>query len=104
MKKRFWLWGSRQDMPTVAQRLMVGSGAHFVEHDSYYRGVYLRGRWPGIDDEVIVQSNLEDDEGYFAEDEFREYVTLCYVTQELDAEPLPDLGEVGIDVLRVEEL
>lgn len=104
MKKCFWLLGSRHDIPTVGRSLAVALGVQFVEHESsYFGGPYLRGRGPGVD-EVIVQSNFEDEEGYLSEADFRDYVTLCYVTQDLGADSLPILKEVGIDVLRVEEL
>jgi hypothetical protein len=79
-------------------------GVPLAEHESGYRGgVYLRGSTNRFE-EVIVQSNFEDEEGYSAEADFADYCTLTYVTQDVESGPLPSLGELGIDVLRVEDL
>ncbi|NIK62301.1 hypothetical protein [Kribbella shirazensis] len=102
-KKRFWLLGSRDDIATVGRNLTVALGVKFVERESgYLGGAHLRGHRSGL--EVTVQANFEDDDGYLTEADFRDYTTLCYITQDLTAVPLPSLTEVGIDLLRVEEL
>ena len=104
MSKRFWLLGSHDDVTTVGRCLAAALGVELVERESGYRGgAYLRGSGIGIDD-VIVQENFEDEEGYLAEGTFPEYRTLAYITQEVGSAPLPSMIELGIHVLRVEEL
>ena len=74
------------------------------EHESGYRGgVYLRGSVDGLE-EVIVQANFEDEDGYLVEADFADVRTLVYVTQDFESSALPDLVNLGIYVLRVEEL
>lgn len=104
MKKRFWLLGSHDDVATVGRCLAVALGVHLVERESgYMGGAYLRGSGSGLE-EVIVQANFEDEEGYLAEADFPDYRALSYVTQELESGPLPKMDDVGVHVLRVEEL
>jgi hypothetical protein len=104
VKKRFWLLGSRDDIAAVGWSLTAALGVDLDEHESgYLGGKYLRGRSSSLE-EVIVQSNFADEEGSLAEADFPDYMTLCYVTQTFGSGPLPNLADVGIDVLRVEEL
>jgi hypothetical protein len=104
MKKRFWLLGSHDDLPTVGRCLTAVLGVHLAEHESGYRGgAYLRGSGSGLE-EVIVQMNFEDEEGYLAEADYPSYRTLSYVTQDLESVPLPKMVDIGVHVLRVEEL
>ncbi|GAA1559270.1 hypothetical protein [Kribbella lupini] len=104
MIKRFWLLGSDDDVATVGRRLAATLGVHLVERESsYLGGAYLGGSGSGLD-EVIVQANFEDEEGYLAEMDFPNYRTLIHVTQELESRPLPKMVDIGVHVLRVEEL
>jgi hypothetical protein len=104
MKKRFWLLGSRDDLALVGRTMAAALDIRLVEHESGYRGgAYLRGSGGGLE-EVIVQANFEDDEGELAEVDFPTYRTLAYITQRLESSALPSLTDIGIQVLRVEEL
>ncbi|MGH3916428.1 MAG: hypothetical protein ACRDTC_23915 [Pseudonocardiaceae bacterium] len=92
MTKRFDLYGSRLlSLDDAARRLEAALGLVIQRHDSSYRGGdYYRGSGDAVE-EVIVQQNFEDEEGYLAEPDFPDHEILVYVT-----EP----NELGIDRLR----
>ena len=61
--KRFDLYGSSAMSVEQVTRLLESKlPASFVEHESGYRGVYFRFVSEG--EELLVQANAEDDEGY----------------------------------------
>jgi hypothetical protein len=103
--KRFDLFGSRQLQLSAAAGLIRSAlGVEFELHESgyhggdYYRSLGLEG------DEIIVQTNFEDDEGYLAETDFADYPTLVYVNggSEEVARTLRTIE--GLDLLRSEEI
>ena len=104
MTSRFWLLGAQGSLEAVGERLTRALAVELHRHESGYRGGdYLRGDGPTVQ-EVIVQTNFEDEEGYLAESEFPESSVLIYLTQAIDAPPLESLESEGLRVLRFEEL
>lgn len=76
--KRFDLYGSSAMSVEQVTRLLESKlPASFVEHESGYRGVYFRFVSEG--EELLVQANTEDDEGYLPEPEFGKWSTLLYI-------------------------
>ena len=76
--KRFDLHGSRSmSVEEVARSLEASLLAEFVERESDYLGVYFRLASEG--EELLVQANVEDHEGYLPEPEFARWGTLVYV-------------------------
>lgn len=75
---RFDLFGSSSmTVEEVVSRLQPDLGVAFVEHESSYRGVYYRSNQSG--EELLVQPNSPDGEGYVVEPEFEQAQTLVYV-------------------------
>lgn len=104
MTTRYWLLGSHADLASTGRVLDELLGVTLHEHDSGYRGgIYLRGS-ARYAQEVIVQANFEDDEGYLAEPEFPDYPTLVYVTEDGATLSADFLADPRLSVLRVEEL
>jgi hypothetical protein len=102
--KRFDLYGSfAMSTEHVAQSLQSRLAQQFVEHDSGYRGIYFRLVSEG--EELLVQANAEDDEGYLLEPEFGRWSTLVYIN---GSQRWSDLEQacaaVGLDLLRSETL
>lgn len=104
MKRRFLLFGSTESPLVVGDRIAGSLGVRLRIHESSYRGgEYLRGEGQMIE-EVIVQSNAEDDEGYLVEGDFPQFPTLVYVTQLDDLPRFESLAIDGLEILRVEVL
>ena len=100
--KRFDLYGSRSmSVEEVARSLGASLSAEFVERESGYVGVYFR--LASESEELLVQANVEDDEGYLPEPEFAPWATLVYVNgSDRWATLERTLGAVGLDPLRSE--
>ncbi|MCA1671733.1 MAG: hypothetical protein ABR608_06925 [Pseudonocardiaceae bacterium] len=78
--KRFDLYGWRS-MPLAAAADLIARavGVEFELHDSgYHGGDYYRSKCFGSE-EILVQDNFEDEEGYLAEPNFPEHHTLVYI-------------------------
>jgi len=100
--RRFQLYGWR-DLPLAdACGVLAGAtGATFDLHDSDYRGgEYYAGRGRG-GEEITVQENAADDEGYLVEPDFPGHRTLAYVTTG-DEDPGRHLEAEGLELLRDE--
>lgn len=104
MKERFWLFGATSTVASVRDRLSRALSIETTLHESDYRGgEYVLGRSASLR-EVIIQRNFRDDDGYFAEADYPEISVLVYVTQGAADPPIPPLDELGLALLRVEEV
>ena len=98
--KRFDLWGSSSlTTEEVAFSLEDALSIYFVEHDSSYLGIYFLFALDG--EEIRVQRNEPDDEGYLPERGFPHCQTLVYVNgssrwEDLDAA----FRAAGLELLR----
>lgn len=73
----------------------------FHEHESGYRGIYFRLVSEG--EELLVQANVEDDEGYLPEPEFSHWSSLVYINGSQRWSSLEQAcADVGLDLLRSE--
>jgi hypothetical protein len=100
---RYELYGWKSEfLEDGAQVLSSVLGGRAEPHDSLYLGEYYHVLVQGID-ELTVQPNLEDDEGYLIEPDFAEYQTLVYVTGATDEhrEAIKRIG--GLDLLRQDD-
>ena len=102
--KRFDLHGSvSMSVDDVVRSLEASLSATFVERESAYLGVYFRLAAEG--EEVLVQANVEDDEGYLLEPEFARWGTLVYVNGSDRWTILEQiLRDLGLDLLRSETI
>ncbi len=77
--KRFDLYGAcGGSLEEVRLRVQHGLDRDFVLHESGYRGgEYFRAAGPP--EEVLLQTNAPDEEGYYPEPEFREWPILVYI-------------------------
>lgn len=103
--KRFDLFGScSMTVAEVAFALQNGLAVKFVEHESGYRGgVYFR--LASDDEEILIQPNSPDSEGYLPESEFAHWQTLVYVNGSYRWGDLGDAFSLaGLDLLRSEEI
>ena len=96
------LYGSQaMSVEAVARSLEAILFEQFVEHESAYRGLYFRAATET--EEVLVQANAQDDEGYLPEPRFRSWPTLVYVS---GSHRWPDVeracGDVPLTLLRSE--
>lgn len=100
--KRFDLYGScTMSVEHVARSLESELDEQFQEHESGYRGVYFRLLSEG--EELLVQANAEDDEGYLPEPEFGHWSTLVYINGSQRWLALEQVcADVGLDPLRSE--
>ena len=104
MTRRFWLFGATESPVVISERLAQALEMDLHLHESGYRGgEYFRGEGPTAQ-EVIIQLNFEDEEGYLAEAEFPAVSTLVYITQSIDDRRLDSLAAEGLEILRLEEL
>lgn len=92
--KRFDLYGSQtMSVEAVARSLEKSLFERFVEHESSYRGLYFRA---GTEtEEVLVQANAKDDDGYLPEPRFGSWPTLVYVN---GSHRWPDVERACADV------
>lgn len=88
----------------VTRALEGGIGANFVEHESGFRGgVYFRLASDG--EEILVQPNSPDVEGYLPEPDFGHWKTLVYVNHSVRWEYLvASFVVAALDHLRTEEI
>ena len=102
--KRFDLYGScSMSVEEVARSLEARLSADFIEHESGYRGVYFRFVAEG--EELVIQANAEDEEGYLPEPEFGHWVTLMYINGSARWAILEQvLTDAGLDPLRSETI
>lgn len=100
--KRFDLYGScTMSVERVARLLESNLDDQFQEHESGYRGVYFRLASEG--EELLVQENVEDDEGYLPEPEFGHWSALLYINGSQRWSDLEQAcADVGLDLLRSE--
>ncbi len=104
MKARYWLLGSTLDVAATGRRLAEVLMIDLRMHSSDDRGGdYMRGSGSGVE-EVIVQENFRDDEGYLVEEDYPDFPTLIYITQPQNGGPPLDTASTDTEVLRVEDL
>ena len=80
--KRFDLFGTKeQTLTETADAVARAIGVSFELHESgYLGGEYFRSL--GLEgEEVLVQANAEDEEGYLTEPDFADFPTLVYVNR-----------------------
>jgi hypothetical protein len=103
MTKRFDLYGwPSMALEAAAETIERALGISTQLHDSSYRGgTYYRGADDGVE-ELILQTNFVDHDGYFAEADHPEHGVLVYVTDP-SAEVAAKLQHVsGLKLLRTE--
>jgi hypothetical protein len=76
-------------------------GVEFVLRDSMYRGGDYY-RHDGCGGDVLLQRNLEDDEGYLAEPTFPQYPILLYVSGASERYTVLLTGMSRLELLRSE--
>jgi hypothetical protein len=95
MTKRFDLYGNPEaSLEAAARQVGEALGVTFELHDSYYLGgdYYL---WRGEgSQELSIQENFEDEEGYLAEGDHPSFKTLLYASI-LDTRAYESLGELA---------
>ncbi|WP_331452546.1 hypothetical protein [Streptomyces sp. SS162] len=98
--ERFDLYGAKGvNLDSVVSGIEESLGIRLAEHESSYRGgIYFRGEASGC--EIVVQRNVEDEDGSKAESGFDAYGVLVYADSVDEATSLR-LGRVeGIVLLR----
>lgn len=77
--KRFDLYGAcRGSLQDVRDAIEQGLGSEFALHESgFLGGEYFRSVTPA--EEILIQANTPDQEGYSPEPEFKEWAILVYV-------------------------
>jgi hypothetical protein len=105
MTKRFDLYGwTELSLDEAATQVRAALNVVLELHDSSYRGgdYYLWRSEKG--EELIIQRNFEDEDGYLAEQDHPSYATLLYASGS-DAETLAALANMpGLIRLRTEVL
>lgn len=103
MSVRFELYGWRQ-MPLDAAQQLVGDalGIDFTLHSSSYVGEYYLSK-DATGRRISIQENRQDDEGYYIEEDHREFTTLVYVSHSTDEIATVLRGLEDIETLRSRE-
>lgn len=107
MMKRFDVYGSESLSLDEAARLVeVALGVSVEARESSFLGgeyFYFRGSGDPFE-ELIVQANFEDEDGYLAEADFPSHKTLVYTAQSNDLVDARLRGLDGLSLLRSEVL
>lgn len=105
MSERFELYGWRSlGLEAAMQEVASTLGVTFELHDSSFRGgLYYAARGDDYADQLIVQRNFEDEDGY-AEPDFPEHASLLYVSGVSNNDMTTRMSGVGAELLRSEGL
>ncbi|MEU9749584.1 hypothetical protein [Streptomyces niveus] len=101
---KYFLYGATESMRKVVEDLSSALRLRFEERDSSYKGgKYFLAHGEGFQ-EISVESNWEDEEGFASEPNFKEYPILVYFNGVGD-EARNLLSELRVIVLlRVDEI
>ncbi|WP_329136573.1 hypothetical protein OG552_25085 [Streptomyces sp. NBC_01476] len=100
---KYILYGSvEKSLLAVVQNLASALQVEFRKRASSYKGGVYYLASDGGSAKVIVQTNFVDDDGYFTEQDFKNYPTLIYFDEIGDESPIGIYG--GLDLLRVGEV
>ncbi|MFB6949048.1 hypothetical protein ACFV85_28340 [Streptomyces niveus] len=101
---KYFLYGATGSMWEVVEDLSSALGVKFEERDSSYKGgKYFLAHGEGLQ-EISVESNWEDEEGFAAEPNFKEYPILVYFNGVGDKAWCLPSGSRVIVLLRVDEI